>query len=152
MALQLYSRRHTRLHNTVRCQHRRCTYKLDFVPPSTNTLILSNETNDFTRNTGRVSFHKYRDLLNFIASQRPEIHLLHVSLVLPRCTNRRSSSRYTVIVQDCNRDACNLNRHLRDIYCHSRLVFFFWTMVSSTSHLCMSSQLTACVPAMRALH
>ncbi|KAH6933582.1 hypothetical protein HPB50_016617 [Hyalomma asiaticum] len=97
---------------------------LDFVPPSTTTLILSVGTNDLVRNTGRVTFDKYRNMLNFIISQRPEIHRIHAALVLPRSTNRRRGGRNTAVVQHCNREACDFNRRLRDFCRHSRRVFF----------------------------
>lgn len=97
---------------------------LDFVPQSTETLILHVGTNDLTSCSGRVAFERYRDVLGFIASTRPCIKRIYASLILPRSTNRRRGSFNLPLVRHCNKEAGHFN-HLLRVFCRrSRLVSY----------------------------
>lgn len=97
---------------------------LDFVPSSTTTLILHVGTNDLVHSTGRVTFHKYKALLQLILSKRPMISRIYATLLLPRALNRRRDKHNEAIVRHCNREACDFNDRLRSFCCRSDRVFF----------------------------
>ncbi|KAH6919932.1 hypothetical protein HPB50_029080 [Hyalomma asiaticum] len=97
---------------------------LEYVPTSTETLILHVGSNDVPMCSGKTAFANYRQALDYITNQRPEIRRIYVSLVLPRSCNRRRDNQNQSFVRRCNKSAGFLNQLLRNFCRRSQLVFY----------------------------
>ncbi|KAH7984983.1 hypothetical protein HPB52_025198 [Rhipicephalus sanguineus] len=95
---------------------------LDLVPRSASCLILHVGTTDVASSSGHEAFAKYRDLLESIAKDRPEIRRIYATLILPRSGNRRQRNRNLTFVRRCNKEASVFNDMLRNFCRYSRLV------------------------------
>ncbi|KAH7965302.1 hypothetical protein HPB49_006012 [Dermacentor silvarum] len=100
------------------------TSLLNFVPDTANTLMLLVGTDDVVSSNGAAAFERYRSLLHLVMRTMPNISRIFATLILPRCTNRRSGNRNLSFVRRCNREATYFNRLLRGFCSHSRKVFF----------------------------
>ncbi|KAH6942450.1 hypothetical protein HPB50_005762 [Hyalomma asiaticum] len=97
---------------------------LEYVPASTETLILHIGSYDVPMCSGKTAFANYRHMLNYITKQRPEIRGICVSLVLPRSCNRRRDNQNQSFVHRCSKSAGFLNQLLHNSCRRSRLVFY----------------------------
>ncbi|KAH6938791.1 hypothetical protein HPB50_012780 [Hyalomma asiaticum] len=97
---------------------------LYLVPHSASCLILHVGTNDVASSSGNEAFAKYRDLLESISKDRPEIQRIYATLILPRSGNRRQRNRNVAFVRRCNKEATIFYNMLRNFSRYSRLVHY----------------------------
>ncbi|KAH6938564.1 hypothetical protein HPB50_010577 [Hyalomma asiaticum] len=93
---------------------------VDFVPSSATTLVLHVGSNDLARRSALATFQRYRELLDFIHEELPEIRCIYATLVLPRTTNRRRRSDNRAFVHGFNREASRFNSLARSFCGRSR--------------------------------
>ncbi|KAH6920681.1 hypothetical protein HPB50_011727 [Hyalomma asiaticum] len=97
---------------------------LDFVPKGVSTLILHVGTNDIATEEASKTFGRYVALVERIRSDRPDIAMVFVSLVLPRGPNERLWRPNWHAVTRFNREATKFNRMLVD-WCSKRKGVFY---------------------------
>lgn len=97
---------------------------IDFVPPTTSTLIVHIGTNDLTKNNARAVFENYIHMLTCIQKEYQGIRNIYATLILPRAANRRRGYKNQRFIHRFNREASLFNSLLRR-YCRR----------SSTAHL-----------------